>query len=86
VVGEERWGEFMLYRTRLASSANTQRMIVLWSLTSMLACRMFQLLRSFTGLQEEGGDAPAADHYLYFRGIPNPPDDYLPPTGASPNT
>ena len=59
---------------------------VLWSLTSMLACRMFQLLRSFTGLQEEGGDAPAADHYLYFRGIPNPPDDYLPPTGASPNT
>mmetsp|Transcript_20324 Transcript_20324/g.29841 ORF Transcript_20324/g.29841 Transcript_20324/m.29841 type:complete len:86 (-) Transcript_20324:295-552(-) len=47
---------------------------------------MFQLLRSFTGLQEEGGDAPAADHYLYFRGIPNPPDDYLPPTGASPNT
>jgi len=52
----------------------------------MLACRMFQLLRSFTGLQEEGGDAPAADHYLYFRGIPNPPDDYLPPTGASPNT
>ena len=28
----------------------------------------------------------ATDHYLYFRGIPNPPDAYIPPTGASVNT
>ena len=26
------------------------------------------------------------DHYLYFRGIPMPPDDYIAPLGASPNT
>ena len=26
------------------------------------------------------------DHYLYFRGIPNPPDAYIPPIGASVNT
>jgi hypothetical protein len=28
----------------------------------------------------------ATDHYLYFRGIPNPPDAYIPPMGASHNT
>lgn len=48
---------------------------------------MFALLRQFTRLQEEGDEAPAEEgHYLYFRGIPNPPDDYVAPTGASPNT
>ena len=54
---------------------------------------MFQLLRAFTALQEEEGGADDAaiapanpDHYLWFRGIPNPPDDYQAPLGASPNT
>lgn len=47
---------------------------------------MFALLRQFTSLQEDD-DAPAEEgHYLYFRGIPNPPDDYVAPIGASPNT
>lgn len=57
---------------------------------------MFELLAQFVQL-EDGGAAPAAtrgqlatpaaaDHYLYFRGVPNPPDDYMPPIGASPNT
>mmetsp|Transcript_44131 Transcript_44131/g.92328 ORF Transcript_44131/g.92328 Transcript_44131/m.92328 type:complete len:103 (-) Transcript_44131:165-473(-) len=30
-----------------------------------------------------GYTAQTNDHYLYFRGIPNPPDAYIPPTGAS---
>ena len=46
---------------------------------------MFQLLRSFTSLQDDEEAAPE-DHYLYFRGIPNPPDDYQAPLGSSPNT
>ena len=56
---------------------------------------MFALLRLLV-LQEEGGsevDAGGSDgasatpeHYLWFRGIPNPPDDYQAPLGASPNT
>ena len=59
------------------------------------AGRMFALLRLLV-LQEEGGsevDAGGSDgasatpeHYLWFRGIPNPPDDYQAPLGASPNT
>ena len=50
--------------------------------------RMFAVLRQLVSLQEDdSGDEPAAaDHYLYFRGIPNPPDDYSAPIGASPNT
>ena len=48
---------------------------------------MFALLRQFTRLQDEEEEAPAEEgHYLYFRGIPNPPDDYVAPIGASPNT
>ena len=54
------------------------------------ACnRMFELLAQFVQLQDDAAApaAPAAaDHYLYFRGVPNPPDDYMPPIGASPNT
>ena len=52
---------------------------------------MFQLLRAFTALQEEEGGADDAaiapanpDHYLWFRGIPNPPDDYQAPDELEP--
>lgn len=45
---------------------------------------MFQAIRQFASLQDDA--AAPEDHYLYFRGIPNPPDDYQAPLGASPNT
>jgi hypothetical protein len=50
---------------------------------------MFALLRMMT-LDEPDLEPQApnieGDHYLYFRGIPMPPDDYIAPLGASPNT
>ncbi len=54
-------------------------------------CRMFGVLRQLASLQEDDdttgdGTMYSTDHYLYFRGIPNPPDDYQAPLGASPNT
>ena len=48
-----------------------------------------------TGLVVDGGEGEillpglcrkTPCHYLYFRAIPCPPDDYQPPKGASPNT
>eukprot|EP00292_Cryptomonas_paramecium_P032679 CAMPEP_0113692454 /NCGR_PEP_ID=MMETSP0038_2-20120614/19090_1 /TAXON_ID=2898 /ORGANISM="Cryptomonas paramecium" /LENGTH=89 /DNA_ID=CAMNT_0000614361 /DNA_START=51 /DNA_END=320 /DNA_ORIENTATION=- /assembly_acc=CAM_ASM_000170 len=33
-----------------------------------------------------GYTAQNDDHYLYFRGIPNPPENYIPPPGSSVNT
>ena len=53
---------------------------------------MFSLIRQFVQLQDDTETATAPvqssepDHYLYFRGIPMPPDDYIAPAGASPNT
>eukprot|EP00960_Hanusia_phi_P016241 478606-Hanusia_phi.AAC.2 len=58
------------------------------------AGRMFNLIRQFVQLQDDSSAAAASapgeeaepEHYLYFRGIPMPPDDYVAPAGASPNT
>eukprot|EP00290_Baffinella_frigidus_P042983 CAMPEP_0180288240 /NCGR_PEP_ID=MMETSP0988-20121125/13927_1 /TAXON_ID=697907 /ORGANISM="non described non described, Strain CCMP2293" /LENGTH=92 /DNA_ID=CAMNT_0022262873 /DNA_START=18 /DNA_END=296 /DNA_ORIENTATION=+ len=54
---------------------------------------MFATIRTFVTLLEEGGgDGPKASggnadgHYLWFRGVPNPPVEYQAPTGSSPNT